>query len=415
MAASYINGVQSEGVGTSLKHYAVNSQEFERMANDSILDERTLREIYLPAFEIAVKEAQPWSIMASYNSINGTYGSENEYLLEDILRDEWGFKGFVVSDWGAVNDRTKGILAGNNLEMPGSGDHHRKKIIEAVNSGEIPQARLDEMVSELLAMILKGDANKKPDAKFDIDAHHEFARKAAGESIVLLKNENAILPLDTSKNKKIAIVGKFAKSPRYQGAGSSQVNPTKRSNAFDELQKIVGNDATMTYAEGYDLEGETTESQKTEAANVAKSSDLTIVFAGLPDSYESEGFDRASMDLPKGHNELIETVRKVQPNTVVVLMNGSAVTMPWKNNVKAIVEAWLTGQAGGGAIADVLTGRVNPSGKLSETFPMRLEDTPTYLNFRDATEKRFTAKEFISVIAITTRKISNRFSRSVTV
>jgi beta-glucosidase len=381
LAAAYIKGVQSLGVGTSLKHFAVNNQEFERMANDSILDERTMREIYLPAFEIAVKESQPWSVMSSYNLVNGTYASENKYLLEDILRGEWGFEGFVVSDWGAVNNRVKGLVAGNNLEMLGSGEYNRNKIIAAAKSGEIPQARLDEMVAGLLAMILKGDANRDKNAKYSVDEHHEFARRVAGESIVLLKNENTILPLDTAKNKKIAIVGKFAKTPRYQGALSSQVNPTKISNAFDELSKIVGKDVTLTYAEAYDMEGETTEAKLSEAKNTAKNSDLTIVFAGLPDKYESEGFDRESMSMPESHLELIKMVNEVQTNAVVVLMNGSAIEMPWKNNVKAIVEAWLTGQAGGGAIADVLTGRVNPSGKLQETFPVRLEDTPTYLDF----------------------------------
>ncbi len=389
MAASYIKGVQSAGVGTSLKHFAVNSQEFERMASDSVLDERTLREIYLPAFEIAVKEAQPWSVMASYNLINGTYATENEYLLQKILRDEWGFNGFVVSDWGAVDDRVAGILAGDNLEMPGSGDYNRNKIIEAVKSGKIPPARLDAMVAQLLAVILKGDANRSKNAKFDVDEHHEFARKVAGESIVLLKNDADILPLDARKTKKIAIVGAFAKTPRYQGAGSSQVNPTKISNAFDELQKLAGNDVSMSFSEGYDAEGNTTDAMLSEARNNAKAADLTIVFAGLPDSYESEGFDRSSIKMPDGHNKLIETVSAVQPNTVVVLMNGSAVAMPWKEKVKGIVEAWLTGQAGGGAVADVLTGKVNPSGKLSETFPVRLEDTPTFLEFPGHNQKSF--------------------------
>lgn len=389
MAASYIKGVQSQGVGTSLKHYAVNNQEFERMANDSLIDERTLREIYLPAFEIAVKESQPWSVMAAYNSVNGVYATENEYLLQKILRDEWGFKGFVVTDWGAVNDRAKGLLAGNNLEMPGSGELNRNKIIEAVKAGQIPQKRLDEMVSQLLAMILQGDASRDKNAKYDVETHHEFARKVAGETIVLLKNENGILPIDAKKNKKIAIVGEFAKNPRYQGAGSSQVNPTKLSNAFDELKKIFGNDVSLEYAAGYDVEGMATEAMLKDAQNAAKSSDLTIVFAGLPDSYESEGFDRNSIKMPEAHDKLIETISAVQPNTVVVLMNGSAVAMPWKQKVKGIVEGWLTGQSGGGAIADVLTGKVNPSGKLSETFPVRLEDTPTFLEFPGLNQKAF--------------------------
>ncbi len=389
MAASYIKGVQSRGVGTSLKHFAVNNQEFERMANDSIVDERTLREIYLTAFEIAVKEAQPWSVMSAYNLVNGTYATENRYLLQKILRDEWGFKGFVVSDWGAINERAKSLVAGNNLEMPGSGDFNRNKIIEAVKSGEITEARLDEMVAQFLAVILQGDASRDKAAKFDLETHHEFARKAAGETIVLLKNENNILPIDAKKAKKIAIVGAFAKTPRYQGAGSSQVNPTKVSNAFDELEKLFGNGVSMSFSEGYDAEGNTTDAMLNEARNAAKSADLTIVFAGLPDSYESEGFDRSSIKMPDGHDKLIEIVSAVQPRTIVVLMNGSAVAMPWKDKVKAIVEGWLGGQAGGGAIADVLTGKVNPSGKLSETFPMKLEDTPTFPEFPGLNKKAF--------------------------
>ncbi|QRN93024.1 glycoside hydrolase family 3 C-terminal domain-containing protein [Archangium violaceum] len=381
LAASYIQGVQSEGVGTSLKHFAVNNQEFERMVNDSNLDERTLREIYLPAFEIAITQAQPWSVMCAYNKVNGVYASENPLLLEQILRKEWEFEGFVVSDWGAVHDRVKGVLAGLHLEMPGSGDVNRKKIIEAVNAGQLPVSRLDEVVGALLAVVLKASESRRSGARADLEQHHVLARQVAGESIVLLKNEDHLLPVDVGGKKKIALIGAFAKDPRYQGAGSSQVNPTRISNAYDELVALVGGSERIGYASGYDSEGVTTAQLLDEARQQAKDADVAIVFAGLPDSHESEGFDRASLDIPEGHNRLIDAVSQVQPNTVVVLMNGSAITLPWVGRVKAILEAWLTGQAGGGAIADILTGKVNPSAKLAETFPQRLEDTPTATEF----------------------------------
>ncbi|WP_224367908.1 glycoside hydrolase family 3 C-terminal domain-containing protein [Hyalangium versicolor] len=381
LAAAYIQGVQSEGVGTSLKHFAVNNQEHERMISNSTLDERTLREIYLPAFEIAITQAQPWTVMCAYNKVNGVYASENHLLLEDILREEWGFEGFVVSDWGAVHDRVKGVTAGLNLEMPGSGEVNRKKIIDGVNSGLLPVARLDEVVTTLLAVVLKASESRKPGARFDADQHHALARQVAGESIILLKNDDNLLPLEAGKKKKLAVIGAFAKEPRYQGAGSSQVNPTRISNAYDELVTLLGGTERLSYASGYDLEGVTTPQLLEEARQQAREADVAIVFAGLPDSYESEGFDRAALDIPEGHNRLIDVVSQVQPNTVVVLMNGSSIAMPWVGRVKALLEGWLTGQAGGGAIADILTGKVNPSAKLAETFPMRLEDTPTATEF----------------------------------
>jgi len=381
LAAAYIQGVQGQGVGTSLKHFAVNNQEHERMVSSSNLDERTLHEIYLPAFEIAIKEAQPWSVMCAYNKVNGVYASENEVLLERILRDEWGFEGFVVSDWGAVSDRVKGVMAGLNLEMPGSGEVNRKKIIAAVETGRLPVSRLDEVVTGLLTVVLRAKDSHRPGTTFNVEQHQELARKAAGESIILLKNEDALLPLDPRGTTKIAVIGAFAKTPRYQGAGSSQVNPTRQTRAYDELVRLGGGEARFGYAAGYDLEGFTTEQLIEEARKQARNADVAIVFAGLPDSHESEGFDRASLEMPEGHIRLIEAVSEVQSRVVVVLMNGSAITMPWAGKVKAIVEGWLTGQAGGSAIADVLLGQVNPSGKLSETFPMRLEDTPTALEF----------------------------------
>ena len=381
LAAAYIDGVQSQGVGTSLKHYAVNNQEFERMATSSNVDERTLHEIYLPAFEIAVKESRPWTVMSAYNLVNGTYASEHRELLRDILRDQWGFQGFVVSDWGGINERVAGLEGGTDLEMPGSGDYNSKKIIAAVQEGRLSRETLDRSVKEVLAVILKAKDNRKKSADFDVDAHHALAREAGSESIVLLKNHENLLPLNLAKLNRIALIGAFARTPRYQGSGSSQVNPTKVSNAYDELVALAGGDGRFVYAPGYDAEGDVTEDLLEEARQVASSAEAAVVFAGLPDSYESEGFDRQSLDMPSGHNQLIEAVAGVQSKVVVVLMNGSAVCMPWADRVTAIIEGWLCGQAGGGAIADVLTGVVNPSGKLSETFPRSLYDTPTYPHF----------------------------------
>jgi beta-glucosidase len=410
MAAAYIQGVQSQGVGTSLKHYAANNQEFERMAANSNLDERTLHEVYLPAFEIAVKEARPWSVMAAYNPVNGIHAAENGLLLGEILRTRWGFRGFVVSDWGAVHDRVKGVKAGLDLEMPGSGTYNRNKIIEAARKGDLSQAELDKVVVNLLTIILEAKEHHRSGAVFDATQHDTLARKAAGESLVLLKNEANLLPLDFAETKAIAILGAFAKLPRYQGAGSSQVNPIRVSTAYDELVKLAGQDVVIRYAAGYTEEGTTSDDLINQAVEEAKNAQVAIVFAGLPDSFESEGFDRSSLDLPAGHNQLIEAVVSVQPNVAVVLMNGSAIVMPWANQVKAIVEAWLGGQAGGGAIADALAGKINPSGKLSETFPARLEDTPPYPEFpaRDK-EAKYGEGIFIGYRYYDTRKVTPSF------
>ena len=381
MGAAYIQGVQSQGVGTSLKHYAANNQEFERMATSSNLDERTLREVYLPAFEIAVKEAQPWSVMAAYNSVNHVFATENTWLLQDILRTEWGFAGFVVSDWGAVHDGVAGVNAGLSLEMPGSGNYHQNKVLQAVQAGKIPLSKLDDVIVPLLAVILKAQASHQVNATFDAERHDLLARRAAADSIVLFKNAGNLLPLNFNESKTVAVIGAFAKTPRYQGSGSSQVNPTRISTAYDELTKLSGKNVVLRYAAGFSEDGSTTDELVDPAVQQAKTADVAVLFAGLPGSYESEGIDRSSLDLPAGHNRLIESVLSVQPNLAVVLMNGSAVALPWADKVPAIVEAWLGGQAGGGAIADVLTGRVNPSGKLSETFPVCLADTPSYPEF----------------------------------
>jgi beta-glucosidase len=410
IAVAYIQGMQSQGVGTSLKHYAANNQEFERMETSSNLDERTLHEIYLPAFEIAVKEAQPWSVMAAYNPVNHVFATEHRLLLQDILRTQWGFKGFVVSDWGAVHDGVAGINAGLSLEMPGSGDYLRKKVIEAVRTGLLSATKVDEAVAWLLAVILEAKDNQRLGATFDEGQHDALARQAAGESLVLLKNADHLLPLDVERTKTIAVIGAFAKTPRYQGSGSSQVNPTRISTAYDELLRLVGKNTAIRYAAGYGKNGTTSVDLIAEAVEQAKDADVAVVFAGLPDSYESEGFDRSSLELPTGHNELIEAVSGVQPNVAVVLMNGSAVTMPWVDRVKAILEAWLGGQAGGGAIADALTGRINPSGKLSETFPARLEDTPSYPDFPGRNrEANYGEGIFIGYRYYDTRKIAPTF------
>jgi len=378
MAIAYIDGVQGEGTGTSLKHFAVNSQETQRMATSSDIDARTLHEIYLPAFEMTVRESQPWTVMSSYNPVNGTYASEHPELLTDILRKQWGFEGFVVSDWGGINDRVAGVAAGTNLEMPGSGEHNRKKIIAAVQEGRLSKETLARSATEVVAVMLKAIAAKRPGASFDAEAHHALARKVGAEAIVLLKNDDAVLPLRAGR--KVALIGDFATMPRYQGAGSSQVNPIRVMNAHDELVALLGA-GNVVLSRGCDGEGDTTDALIEEATGQAASADVAVVFAGLPDSYESEGFDRRSIDIPPGHVKLIEAVAKAQPNVVVVLLNGSAVAMPWLAQVKGVVEAWLGGQAGGGAIADVLTGAVNPSGKLSETFPVDLQQTPAFPGF----------------------------------
>ncbi len=381
IAAAHIRGVQSEGVGATLKHFAANNQEYERMTSSSNIDERTLREIYLRAFEIPIKEAQPYAVMCAYNRLNGVQVSEDTWLLEDVLRKQWGYQGFVVSDWGAVRDRIKGIRAGLNLEMPGSGSYSRDKIIRAVKKGDLTIKKLNEVAAQLLAVVLKASEGRKPQATYDKTSHHQLARQAAAECMVLLKNKGGILPLHPDKKTKISVIGSFAAEPRYQGAGSSQVNPTHLDNALDELKQLAGHLLTFSYAPGYTYEGQTTPQLLAEARKAAKQSNVTLLFVGLPDSYESEGFDRSTLGLPEGHLKLIDEISKVQPNLVVVLMNGSAVSMPWVKKPKAILEAWLGGQAGGGAIADVIFGLVNPCGKLAETFPMRLEDTPAFPEF----------------------------------
>ncbi|MNO22609.1 Thermostable beta-glucosidase B [compost metagenome] len=380
MAAHHIMGVQSEGVGTSLKHFAANNQEHRRMTSDSIVDERTLREIYLASFEGAVKKAQPWTVMCSYNKVNGEFAAENNKLLTDILKDEWGHEGFIVSDWGAVNDRVKGLAAGMELEMPSSLGQGDRAIVLAVQEGRLSVEKLNAAVERLLRIIFKVVDERKPETVFDPEAHHALARQVAGESMVLLKNEDDILPL--KRSSKIALIGALAKEPRYQGSGSSQINPTRLEDISEELTRSAGANAQIAYAKGYELNGDATnEALVQEAVSQAAQADVAIVFAGLPTRYESEGFDRKHLCIPDNQLTLIEAIAAKQPNVVVVLSNGAPIEMPWLGSVKAVLEAYLGGQALGGAIADLLFGDVNPSGKLAETFPEQLSDNPSYLFF----------------------------------
>ncbi|MCI7803850.1 MAG: glycoside hydrolase family 3 C-terminal domain-containing protein [Oscillospiraceae bacterium] len=376
MAANHIKGVQSQNVGTSLKHFAANNQEHRRMSASSEIDERTLREIYLASFETAVKEAKPWTVMCSYNRVNGVYASENKKLLTDILRDEWGFDGFVVSDWGAVDERVEGLKAGLDLEMPSSGGFNDELIVKAVRDGSLDEKVLDRAVERILGVIDRYLENRNKNAVWDKEKDSRLAREIERECIVLLKNDDSILPL--SKTEKVAFIGEFAEKPRYQGGGSSHINSFDSLSALDAVKGV----ADVEYARGYDSSADVTDKNLiAEAVSLAERSDKAVIFAGLPDSFESEGFDRSHMRMPENQNKLIAEVCKVQPNTVVVLHNGSPVEMPWVNDVKGIVEVYLGGQSVGGAETDILFGDANPCGKLAETFPKKLSDNPSYLSF----------------------------------
>ncbi len=397
LASGFINGVQNQGVGTSLKHFAANNQETERMTTDTIIDERTLREIYLTNFEIAVKTAKPWTLMCSYNKLHGEYCSESKRLLTEILRDEWGFDGLVMSDWGAVNERDDGLAAGLDLEMPTSGEDGINNIISAVNSGKLPESVLDTAVKRILELVFKGVENRRI-AEYDVNKHHELARRIAGDCAVLLKND-AVLPLE--RKGSLAVVGAFAKDPRFQGGGSSHINPTIMSVPLEEIKVSAGKDVAVSYCRGYHLDEVNDafgsgfssvcdipdEELIREAVEAASKADKTILFAGLPDSFESEGYDRTHMRLPIGQLKLIEEVSKASKYVIVVLMNGSPIEMPWISHVDAVLEAYLAGQASGGAIADILFGDINPSGKLAETFPMKVSDNPSFLSFPGSHKK----------------------------
>lgn len=380
LGAAFINGVQSEGVGTSLKHFATNNVETNRMYINSAVDTRTLHEIYLTPFEIAVKKAQPWTVMACYNRVQGIYGTQSPYLLTKMLKEEWGFKGIVISDWFAVVDRVEAVKAGMHIEMPGVGKINDALIVEAVKNGKLEISVLDELVSAILNIVIKAKSLENNNIDLNFEEHHKFARKVSAESATLLKNNN-ILPISDKKYKSIAVIGEFAVAPRFQGNGSSEVKPTKLDKILDIIKSEYGNNYKIDYAQGYNLKDDNDLSLIEEAKKLAANSDIALVFAGLPLHYESEGIDRKHIDLPAAHNKLIFEIANIQVNTVVILTNGSAVTMPWIDEVEAVLETWLGGQAGAGGTSDVLFGKVNPSGKLAETFPKKLEDTPAYFNF----------------------------------
>ena len=390
MAASFINGVQSKGIGTSVKHFAANNQETRRMTVNTVVDERALREIYLAPFETAVKKAQPWTIMAAYNRLNGTYCAENKWLLTDVLRNEWGYKGIVVTDWGAENDRVTGLLAGQELEMPSSDGVGNKQIVAAVKQGLVEESYLDELVDRLIDMALKGE-KVLGDYTYDAAAHHKLAREIAGQCMVLMKNEGDLLPLD--KKAKITVIGEMAKKPRYQGAGSSLINPIQLDSAFETFVQMG---VEFQYAPGYSTAKKNKTSDDTfvaEAVSKAKDAEAVLLFIGLTDEFETEGNDRKHMHLPPLHDRLVNEVLKVNKNVIVVLSGGSSVEMPWADEVPAILNTFLTGQASGSAVCDVLFGDVNPCGKLAETYPYALSDnssanyfpgTPVSVEYRES-------------------------------
>ena len=375
LAAALIQGVQSKGVGTSLKHFAANNQETRRMSTNSVVDERALHEIYLTGFEKAVKQGKPWTVMCSYNLLNGFYMSENHELLTEFLRDDWGFEGLVVTDWGAVCNRVTGIKSGLDLEMPGSGGYNDGKIVQAVQDGTLDEAALDIAAERVVSMMLRAKENRREGYTYDAAAHHALACRAAAESAVLLKNEENILPLQADAS--VAVIGEFAKTPRYQGAGSSRINPAQLDCAFDAL---TARGIAAEYAPGYvlkDKDEANLAALREEACRIAQDQDIVLLFAGLPDAYESEGFDRVKLELPPEQNELIEAVAAVNPNVVVLLQCGSPVLLPWADKVKGILLCYLGGQAGGSAAAQLLLGESNPGGKLAESFPIVYTDAPS--------------------------------------
>ena len=376
LAAAYIKGIQKHYVGASLKHFAGNNQEYKRMSCSSEIDERTLREIYLTAFEIAVKESQPKTVMASYNRLNGTFASENDWLLNKVLRDEWGFEGYVVTDWGAVADRVKGLAAGNDLEMPGSDGENDKLVIQAVREGRLDEKIVDRAVERILTVIYEYLDNREPDAVFDREADHKNAVEMEKECAVLLEN-NGILPL--KQGAKVAYIGAYATTPRFQGGGSSHINPSHVSSA---LACANEKGRSVTYVEGFPGDKDELDDVSLQAAvNAAKCAEVAVIFAGLPESFESEGNDRTHMRMPECQNKLIFAVSEAQPNTVVVLHNGASVECPWAGDVAAILEMYLGGQGVGEATDALLWGEANPSGRLAETFPVKLEYNPSFLNY----------------------------------
>lgn len=408
IAAALIEGIQSKNVGTSAKHFVANNQEKRRMTNSSDADERTLREIYLASFEGAVKKAKPWTVMSSYNRINGKFVGDSKEYLTDILRKEWGFDGYVVSDWGAVNDRISSLAAGLDLEMPPGDYENDRLIVKAVQEGKLDESVVDQACERILNIIFRYTENRDEKAVFDYEKDHKAAAEIEAECMVLLKNENEILPL--TSDKKIAFIGKYAKTPRYQGGGSSHINSWKVESALDAAKEIPEL-ANVTFAEGYqDEKDEVVETLQSEAVKIAEEADVAVLFLGLPDNFESEGYDRKHMNLPNCQNELVKKVLEVQKHVVVVLHNGSAVLMPWKDQVEGILEAYLGGEAVGKAVAEVLAGIKNPCGRLAETFPLRLEETPCYLIYGKGFDNAvYQEGVFVGYRYYTSRKMETAF------
>ena len=383
LGAAMVGGVQSQGVGTSLKHYAANNQETDRLRISADVDERTLREIYLAGFERVVTQARPWTVMCAYNKVNGTYASQHHWLLTEVLREEWGFDGLVVSDWGAVHDRVAALMAGLDLEMPPNLGVSDAALVAAVRDGRLDERVLDNSVGRILDLVARAVAGSEAPDPVDADAHHALARETARGCAVLLKNDGDLLPLQPAPGQRIAVIGEFARTPRYQGAGSSQVNPTRVDVPLDELRAGVPDGVDVEFAPGFGLDDSARdEVLAAEAVALARNATSVVLFLGLPDADESEGFDRAHMDLPDAQTALVARLAEVNPRVVVVLANGSVVRLDgWEHQAPALLECWLGGQAGGGAVADLLLGVTSPSGRLAETLPLRLEDNPSHLNF----------------------------------
>ncbi|WP_406137182.1 glycoside hydrolase family 3 C-terminal domain-containing protein [Streptomyces anulatus] len=383
LGTAWVNGLQSQGIGASLKHFAANNQENGRMSVSADIDPRALREIYLPAFRRVVTEAKPWTVMCAYNRLNGVHSSENPWLLTDLLRGEWGYEGVVVSDWGAVIDRARALAAGLDLEMPSSSGQGPARLVAAVGSGELDEKVLDRSAARIVELACKATAQARADTSFDIDEHHALAREVAVRGAVLLKNDGRLLPITPTAGSRIAVLGEFARTPRYQGAGSSRVTPTRLDDALTALTAAAP-ETTFDFASGFpvdDPDGDAT-ALREEAVDIAREADVAVLFLGLPPSFESEGYDREHIDLPMEQIELLTAVTEVNPNTIVVLANGSVVRLSgWIDDVPAVLEGWLLGQAGGSATADLLLGHANPSGRLTETIPLRLADTPAHTDW----------------------------------
>lgn len=384
LGAAMVDGIQSRGVGTSLKHYAVNNQETDRLRVSAEVDDRTLREIYFAGFERVVRDAQPWTVMCSYNRINGEWASQDRWLLTEVLRDDWGFDGLVVSDWGAVEDPTRAVAAGLDLEMPGTGGVSADRVVAAVEDGSLDGRAVDLAVTRLLTLLERSlPAVESDDPPFDVDAHHDLAREVARSTAVLLANDG-ILPLAPAAGQRIALIGELARTPRFQGAGSSKVNPTRVTSILDALPEVLPDGVSLDFAPGYGVDDPTVDDAalRADAVQIAGSADVVVLVVGLPPSFESEGFDRDHLDLPPEQVALVEAVAETNPDVAIVLVNGGVVTTSgWADRGRALLEAWLGGQAAGGAIADLLVGRANPSGRLAETITLSLADTPAYLNF----------------------------------